>query len=154
LGLPDLEKFGRALQLRWLWHEWVHESKPWVGSDLPCNKADRLLFNASTIVTIGDGQNISFWHNSWLEGEVPTSLAPHLFHLVRRKNWTVQQELHNDAWIHALRGKITTATRSRVCFPLDQNPKHPIVPGRLRHHSLEMDGQWLLLRPISIPDPV
>jgi len=108
--LPDLEKFGRALRLRWLWQEWVHKSKPWVGSDLPCNKADRLLFHASIIVMVGEGQKTRFWHNSGLEGEAPRNLASHLFQLVRRKNRTVQQELHNGAWIRSLRDKITTAT--------------------------------------------
>lgn len=41
LGIPDLEKFGRALRLRWLWQDWVEESKPWVGAELPCNETDR-----------------------------------------------------------------------------------------------------------------
>ena len=110
LGVPDLEKFGRALRLRWLWQEWVDESKPWAGSQLPCNEADRLLFNLSTMVTIGDGAKARFWHNSWLEGVAPRNLAPHLFLLVTRKNKTVQQELQNKNWIRSLRGKITTAT--------------------------------------------
>jgi hypothetical protein len=26
-----------------------------------------------------------FWHHSWLDGEAPKNLAPHLFELVRRK---------------------------------------------------------------------
>lgn len=51
-----------------------------------------------------------FWHHSWVDGEAPRNLAPHLFELVRRKNRSVQQELHNHAWIRALRGRITTAT--------------------------------------------
>lgn len=123
----------------------MHDSKPWVGSDLPCNKADRLLFNASTIVTVGDGQKARFWHNSWLEREVPRNLAPHLFQLVRRKNRTVQEELHNGAWIHSVRDKITTATYSEEFVSLWISS---------RHHSLEMDGQRLLLHQISIPDPV
>ena len=78
--------------------------------DLPCKPADRLLFNASTIVTVGDGKKAQFWHHSWLDGEAPKNLAPHLFELVKRKNRTVQQELHNNCWILLLRGRITTAT--------------------------------------------
>jgi hypothetical protein len=68
LGIPDLAKFGRALRLQWLWQEWVDESKPWAGAELPCNETDRLLFNSSTIITIGDGAKACFWHNSWFEG--------------------------------------------------------------------------------------
>jgi hypothetical protein len=44
LGIPDLDKFGRALRLRWLWLDWVDSSKPWAGSEIPCSKEDRLLF--------------------------------------------------------------------------------------------------------------
>lgn len=109
LGIPDLENFGRALRLRWLWQEWVDESRPWAGAELPCNETDRLLFNSSTIITIGDGAKARFWHNSWLEGEAPRNLAPHLFELVKRKNKSVQQELQNSSWIRTLRGRITTA---------------------------------------------
>ena len=55
LGVLDLERFGRALRLRWLWQEWVDDSKPWSGSELPCTDVDRLLFNSSINITLGDG---------------------------------------------------------------------------------------------------
>lgn len=29
LGFKDLEKFNRALRLRWLWHQWDSTTKPW-----------------------------------------------------------------------------------------------------------------------------
>jgi len=51
-----------------------------------------------------------FWHHSWLDGEAPRNLAPHLFGLVRRKNRLVQHELHNHTCIRALRARITTVT--------------------------------------------
>jgi hypothetical protein len=110
LGVPDLERLGHALRLRWLWQEWTEESKPWTGMDLPCSHVDRLLFNASTIVTIGDGVKASFWHNNWLEGEAPKYLAPNLFQLANRKNRTIQQELCNGNRIRSLGHCITTAT--------------------------------------------
>ena len=73
-GTPDLEKFGRALRLRWLWQEWTDDSKPWAGSELPCNNDDRLLFKASTTITIGDGAKARFWHDNWLDGVAPQEL--------------------------------------------------------------------------------
>jgi len=69
LGVPD--RFGRALRLRWLWQDWTEDSKPWVAMDLPCNDADRLLFNSSTTINLGDGTKARFWHNKWLEGQAP-----------------------------------------------------------------------------------
>jgi len=38
----------------------VEEFKPWAGAELPCNELDRLLFNASTEVAIGDGEKARF----------------------------------------------------------------------------------------------
>jgi len=110
LGIPDLNKFSRALRLRWLWQDWVDTSKPWAGMELPCNDLDRALFNASTRVTIGDGQKARFWHDSWLDGEAPKHLAPSLFELVRCKNRSIHLELCNNGWVAALRGQITTAS--------------------------------------------
>jgi hypothetical protein len=70
----------------------------------------RLLFNSSTIITIGDCTKACFWHNNWLDGESPKYLAPNLFQLVKRKNKTVQQELRNNSWIRSLSNRITSAT--------------------------------------------
>jgi hypothetical protein len=109
LGVPDLDRFGRALRLRWLWQEWVEESKPWIGSELPCSDGDRLLFNSSITITLGDGAKAHFWHHNWLQGEAPRYLAPNLFQLASRKNRTVQHELQNNNWIRSLRGRITSA---------------------------------------------
>jgi hypothetical protein len=78
--------------------------------DLPCNDVDRLLFNFSTTISLGDGAKARFWHSNWLDGEAPKYLAPNLFRLASRKNRTVQQELRNNNWICSLRGRITTAT--------------------------------------------
>lgn len=60
LGVPDLERFSRALRLRWLWFEWTCPNKPWVGTPPPVNKCDRALFSASTVVHIGDGRKATF----------------------------------------------------------------------------------------------
>jgi hypothetical protein len=31
LGILNVDKFAIALRLRWLWHEWMDETKPWIG---------------------------------------------------------------------------------------------------------------------------
>jgi len=43
-----------------LWQDWVDDSKPWAGGELPCKPADRLFFNASTIVTVGNRAKAQF----------------------------------------------------------------------------------------------
>ena len=46
-----------SLLLRWSWFQWRHEDRAWNGLDLPCDRRDRELFAASTVVTIGDGHS-------------------------------------------------------------------------------------------------
>ena len=60
LGVLNLEKFGTALRLRWLWFEWVDPPKTWMGMETPCSNSDRDLFSAATIVIIGDGKKAKF----------------------------------------------------------------------------------------------
>jgi len=109
LGVPDLDKFGRALRLRWLWLEWTDSSRPWSGTDVPCNRENRLLFQASTLITIGDGNKARFWTDAWLDGEAPMNLAPNLFLMVARKGRSVRQELQSNNWVNRLRNRINTA---------------------------------------------
>lgn len=43
LGFKDLDKFGRALRLRWLWHAWDKKAKPWKRLLKITDKVDRQL---------------------------------------------------------------------------------------------------------------
>jgi hypothetical protein len=57
LGILYLDKFATALRLRWLWHEWMDETKASIGLGNSCNKQDReIIFYAETVVNIGDGE--------------------------------------------------------------------------------------------------
>lgn len=40
LGILDLERFTRALRLRWLWFQWKQKQRAWNRLDVPCDKAD------------------------------------------------------------------------------------------------------------------
>jgi hypothetical protein len=143
LGVPDLERFGHALRLRWLWQDWTEDSKPWAGIDLPCNDIDRLLFNSSTTVSLGDGAKARFWHNNWLDGEAPRYLAPNLFP-------TGFQEKQNDATLASQQQLDTLPERTHYdCNPrrgvhlsLDQDPRRAPGPRRQGFHHLEMDSRW------------
>jgi hypothetical protein len=48
LGIKNLEKFDRALRLRWLWHNWDHVDRPWKELLKITDQADRQLFFYST----------------------------------------------------------------------------------------------------------
>jgi hypothetical protein len=67
MGLPDLDRFGHALHLQWLWQEWGDDPKPCMGTQVLCNDIDCPMYNASTTITIGNGNRARFWNHSWLE---------------------------------------------------------------------------------------
>ena len=94
-----LAKFAQALRLRWLWFEWTDRGKAWIGLGSPCDAEDLDLFYAATSITIGDGATADFWEASWLSGQRPKQMAPHIYSISRRKKWTVQQALANHRWI-------------------------------------------------------
>jgi hypothetical protein len=99
LGVLDLERFARALRLRWLWFQWRHKDRAWIDLDLPCDAHDRELFAASTIVSIGDGKTTSFWTSSWLEGKTAKAMGPKLFQKTRRKKISVFEALKDNRWV-------------------------------------------------------
>nr|ABA99048.1 retrotransposon protein, putative, unclassified [Oryza sativa Japonica Group] len=44
LRILDLNKFSRAIRLRWFWFSSKEENKPWLGSELTCDNVDKSLF--------------------------------------------------------------------------------------------------------------
>jgi hypothetical protein len=63
LGVLDLEKFARALRLRWLWQQWTSPDKVWAGTEVPCDDADKRLFAKCTHIALGDGDKANFSHS-------------------------------------------------------------------------------------------
>jgi len=109
LGVPDLDKFGRALRLRWLWLQWTDSSRPWTGTDVPCNREDRLLFQASTLITIGDGNKARFLDRCLARWRSPHEPRPQPFSYGGKKRKISDKELQNNNWVSRLRSRINTA---------------------------------------------
>ena len=102
LGIPNMERFTRALHLRWLWLAWTDPARPWARLELPCDK-DRALFASATTMTVGGGNRALFWHCSWL-GEQPVRQDyPNLFRRSTRKNRMMADAIRDDRWIMDLR---------------------------------------------------
>jgi hypothetical protein len=59
-GILDLEHFGRALSLRWLWYKWMKKEVVWSGADLPIDNTDAAFFSATTRVTVHNGTTVKF----------------------------------------------------------------------------------------------
>jgi hypothetical protein len=45
LGILDLERFVRALRLRWIWFKWHQVQRPWAGLEIPCDGTVGELFS-------------------------------------------------------------------------------------------------------------
>ena len=112
LGVMDLERFSRALRLRWLWYEWKDKQRPWIGTSVPCDSIDSGLFDACTSITIGKGDTAKFWTSIWLDGEAPVKIAPNLFKLSRLKRLTVEQAMRAGRWMTGLH-RITSEIQLR-----------------------------------------
>lgn len=37
--------------------QWKNTSKPWIGTEVPCDNIDKQLFHAAMVVNIGNGHN-------------------------------------------------------------------------------------------------
>lgn len=110
LGIPNLKMQGHALRMRWEWLKRTDQSRTWL--DLP-DTPDRVaqqFFAASITCSLGDGHNIFFWTDKWLDGKSIEQIAPCVLNAVPtqiRKTRTVRDALQNDQWIHDISGPRT-----------------------------------------------
>jgi hypothetical protein len=72
------------------------------------NATKETLFRACTKVTLGNGHTLRFWMHRWLGERSPKELAPALYKLAHRKNYTVAYGLQGGAWKRGLQRISTT----------------------------------------------
>jgi hypothetical protein len=98
LGIKDLERFGRALRLRWLRYCWDDYGISWKNLLKYQDKTDRTLLFASTMISVGNGKTP---HSGakWLNGAAPRELAVNLYQQAHYRYRIVHQELQNLNWI-------------------------------------------------------
>jgi hypothetical protein len=107
LGIKDLDHFSQSLRLRWLWFSWDLRPRPWDGLQIPVTEEDRALFNAVTVVQLGDGKQASFWNSRWWHGGTLAARFPLLHKHSRRKNRSVAQALTDNRWISDIDHNLT-----------------------------------------------
>ena len=110
LGILDLQRFGYALRMRWLWLKRTSEARSW--HQLPDEKESvvQAMFQASIYIELGDGLSALFWTDRWLQGRSIADLAPCLWATVGtkvKKHRTVAQALYEDQWIRDISGALT-----------------------------------------------
>ncbi|WVZ64648.1 hypothetical protein U9M48_014142 [Paspalum notatum var. saurae] len=110
LGVLDLERFGWALRIRWLWFQKTDPSRPWTGLKVAVPKKASALFEAAVDTVVGNGRDTKFWTGRWVQGKTLAELAPNLFSTIAKKavqRRTVSQALDNRIWVSDIKGALT-----------------------------------------------
>jgi hypothetical protein len=109
LGIKDLEKFSRALRMRWLWYNWDQQERPWKHLLKVTDQSDRNLFFCSTRISVGNGKSTPFWKAKWLSGTSPKEMTLNLYKIARYKKKNVHTEMQGARWIKNI-GAINSTT--------------------------------------------
>lgn len=112
LGILDLQKFGWALRIRWLWLSKTEPDKPWAAFPVTTNGNAQDLFALAVTSTVGNGAHTKFWTDKWLNASSIEFLAPHLFaHVPKRKarRGTVREALMENSWVQDIQGHHSVA---------------------------------------------
>ena len=109
LGIVDLQCFGYALGMRWLWQRRSEDPRPWHELSDESDRVVDAMFAASIFVELGDGRKALFWTDRWLQGESISDLVPCLSNAVGRqvkKRRTVAEALQDNQWIRDISGAL------------------------------------------------
>ncbi|WVZ55719.1 hypothetical protein U9M48_006344 [Paspalum notatum var. saurae] len=138
LGIPNLELMGWALRIRWLWLQKIDSDRPWAGLPVHVPRYAQALFDAAIEISIGDGENVLFWTDRWLQGNSVAELAPNLALAIPkkvRKRCSVSQALSNHRWVTDIRGALTVSVLIdylRIWELVDGIMLQPGVPDQFR----------------------
>ena len=153
LGIIDLDRFGFALRLRWLWLRKTDSSRPWLHLNDDREPLVEAMFQASVYVELGDGTTALFWSDRWLQGSSFQDLAPCLCNAVSarvRAQRTVAQALSNRQWIKDITRALTVQVLVEYLQTWDRMQLIQLSANQIEcAGSGQLIGASLRLRPIS-----
>jgi hypothetical protein len=106
----NLKLLGYALRIRWLWTQKTNPDRPWAGLHVHVPAMAKALFDVVVDAIVGNGEEILFWKDRWLDGHTLAELAPCLFKTIAKRivnRRTVAQALDNRNWVHDIKGALT-----------------------------------------------
>ena len=136
LGIHNLELLGWALRIPWLWAQKTNAERPWAGLSIAVPHKAWALFNVAVDAIVGNGEEILFWTDRWLDGHTMVEIAPNLFNAVQKrtaKRRTVAQALHNRSWVQDIRGARTVEVLLdylHIWDRVDRIILHPEIPDK------------------------
>ena len=78
LGIHNLELLGCALRIRWLWAQKTDLDRPWAGLPVAVPRKAQALFDVGVDAIVGNGEQILFWTDRWLDGHTMAEIVPNL----------------------------------------------------------------------------
>jgi hypothetical protein len=112
LGIADLKALSIALKARWSWLKRSVPSKPWANLPIQVSKEVAGLISVAVVSEVGNGSNILFWKDKWLDGKRIQDIAPLVFALVPKRKFsrhTVLEALTDEKWIEDIQGEISAS---------------------------------------------
>lgn len=110
LGIHDLKRFGRALRLHWLWLQQTKPDRCCCRMPVKDDNTTMAFYMASTSAELGDGTQIKFWSDQWLQGKRIAEVASYLVGAVSRRRLSsrmVVEALENRRWLRDVTGALT-----------------------------------------------
>jgi hypothetical protein len=106
------------MRIRWLWAQKTVPDRPWDGLPVAIPLKARALFDVAVDAIVGNGDEILFWKDRWLDDHTLAEMAPNLFRVVPKrvvKRRTVAQVLQNRRWVHDIRGALLWRCCWSIC---------------------------------------
>lgn len=104
----DLEIFGYALRMRWLWLRQTDDERSWLALPDSNEPLVEAMFRISTHMDLGDGQRALFWSEKWLDGRDIEDMAPCLHKTVgtrlRKRRTIAETGSASTLWLSSSRG--------------------------------------------------
>jgi len=67
-----------------LWAQKTNAERPWAGLSIAIPHKDWALFNVAVGAIVGNGEEILFWTDRWLDGHTVVGIVPNLFNMLQK----------------------------------------------------------------------
>lgn len=93
-------------------------SRPWSGLPVQVPRNAKAFFNVAVASVVGNGENVKFWTDRWLQGKTVAECCPSLIKLISTralKQRTVVQGLTARMWVSDIKGALSVQVLMESC---------------------------------------
>jgi hypothetical protein len=74
-----------ALRARWPWLQKTDPQRPWAQFQIQTGREVQRLLDMAVVTVIGDGSDMLFWKDRWLDGRKVKDIAPSIYAMVPKR---------------------------------------------------------------------